>query len=490
MNPLGAAEGERPLALPETAPGPAGGAAPWSLRWRLLAATFVATAAVAVLAGVALSTLFRDEVARQFAEALRTQLDEVTARFELDASGAPLVDADALTDPRWRKPYSGLYWQVDEAGAQGLRRGVQRSRSLWDAQLDSPADALAGGQTHVHALVGPDGAPLLAVERTVQLGGATGTRWRLLVAADRRATAAAAAAFDRVLVLSLAVLVALLTAAAAAQTAVGLRPLRRLQQGLAEVHAGRAQHLGGRFPPELQPLVDDFNAVLDRNAEIVGRARTQAGDLAHALKTPLAALAQGADAARTQPERLDELPALVAEQVALARRQVDWQLSRARAATVCALPGVRAEVAPVVAGLLRVLARVHAGRALRIEAAPIAPGLAFAGEAQDLQEMLGNLLDNACKWARGAVRVSAERVSGVQGPVRLRLQVDDDGPGIDAAQRERALARGARLDEAAPGSGLGLAIVHDRVRLYGGTMVLSDAPGGGLRVVLELPAAG
>jgi signal transduction histidine kinase len=157
---------------------------------------------------------------------------------------------------------------------------------------------------------------------------------------------------------------------------------------------------------------------------------------------------------------------------------------------VRALPGARAEVAPVVAGLLRVLERVHAGRALRIDAAPIAPGLAFAGEAQDLQEMLGNLLDNACKWAGRVVRVSAERVSGAEGAARLRLQVDDDGPGIDAAQRERALARGARLDESAPGSGLGLAIVHDRVRLYGGTMLLGDAPGGGLRVVLELPAAG
>jgi signal transduction histidine kinase len=261
--------------------------------------------------------------------------------------------------------------------------------------------------------------------------------------------------------------------------------LRRLQQGLAEVHAGRAQQLGGRFPREVQPLVDDFNAVLDRNAEIVERARKQAGDLAHGLKTPLAVLAQGADAARAQPERLPGLPALVAEQVAHARRQVDWQLARARAAAARAVPGVHAEVAPIVAGLLRVMDRVHADRGLRLEAAPIDPGLAFAGEAHDLQEMLGNLLDNACKWARHEVRVSA---SGGEGGTRLRLQVDDDGPGIDAAQRERALARGARLDESAPGSGLGLAIVHDRVRLYGGAMVLDVAPGGGLRVAVELPA--
>ena len=210
----------------------------------------------------------------------------------------------------------------------------------------------------------------------------------------------------------------------------------------------------------------------------------QAGDLAHALKTPLAALAQGAEAAHAGPERLAELPVLVAEQVALARRQVDWQLSRARAAAARAVPGVRAEVAPIVAGLLRVMEHVHAERGLRIETA-LAPGLAFAGEAQDLQEMLGNLLDNACKWARRSVQLSA---APVPDGTRLWLQVDDDGPGIDAAQRERALARGERLDQSAPGNGLGLAIVHDRVRLYGGTMMLDDAPRGGLRVVLELPA--
>ncbi|MBX3645885.1 MAG: sensor histidine kinase [Rubrivivax sp.] len=463
-------------------------ARPLSLRWRLLAATLVAALAVAVLAGAWLSALFRDEVERQFSASLRTQLDEVTARFELDAAGAPAVDGAALSDPRWQQPYSGLYWQVDAIGTQGLRRSVLRSRSLWDAQLTSPADVPADGQVHVHALRGPDGAPLLALERTVRLGGEGAPRWRLLVAADRRATASAAAAFDRVLIVSLAALVLLLAAAAAAQTAIGLRPLHGLQRGLMAVHAGRAQRLEGRFPRELQPLVDDFNAVLERNAEIVARARSQAGDLAHALKTPLAALAQGAEAARAQPARRDELPALVAEQVALARRQVDWQLSRARAAAALAQPGVRAEVAPVVAGLLRVMQRVHAERGLRIEPASMAAGLAFAGEAQDLQEMLGNLLDNACKWARSVVRVAAERVPDAPGAARLRLIVDDDGPGIEPALRERALARGERLDESMPGSGLGLAIVRERVALYGGTMRLGDAPGGGLRAVIELPA--
>jgi signal transduction histidine kinase len=236
-------------------------------------------------------------------------------------------------------------------------------------------------------------------------------------------------------------------------------------------------------------LVDDFNAVLDGNAEVVERARTQAGNLAHAVKTPLAAMAQAAAAARSRPQALAELPALVAEQVALARRQVDWQLSRARAAAALAVPGMRAPVAPVVAGLVRVLERVYAERGLRLDVARIAPTLAFAGEAQDLQEMLGNLLDNACKWARAEVRVVASLDGGTAASPRLRLMVEDDGPGIAAEQRDRVLARGERLDESSPGSGLGLAIVRDLARLYGGSITFDEAPGGGLRATLELAAA-
>jgi signal transduction histidine kinase len=341
----------------------------------------------------------------------------------------------------------------------------------------------------VHRVDGPGGARLLLVERALRIDGGANSPWRVQVAADLQETAAAVRAFDGVLGVSLALLVGLLAGAAALQVRVGLAPLRALQQGLLAVREGRAQRLPGRHPREVQPLVDDFNAVLDRNAEVVERARTQAGDLAHAVKTPLAALAQGAEAARARPQALAELPALVDEQVALARRHVDWHLSRARAAAARALPGARAEVAPVVAGLVRVVQRVHAERAVRIDVAPMAPQLAFAGEAQDLQEMVGNLLDNACQWARGVVRVEAARIGdGTEAP-RLCIVVQDDGPGIEPAQRERALARGGRLDESTPGHGLGLAIVRDRVAQYGGAMRLDEAAGGGLRAALELPAA-
>jgi signal transduction histidine kinase len=461
-------------------------ALPRSLRWRLLAATFVATAVAVLLAGWLLSGLFREHVTRQFVATLTSELDQVTARFEVDVNGQPALDTARLSDPRWTRPYSGLYWQIDEMAGAAPRRGVLRSRSLGDAELRAPADALVDGEVHVHELAGPGGADLLLVERTVRMAAGPSTAWRLLVAADRRDTAAAVTRFNRLLAASLAVLLGLLMAAAATQVALGLAPLKALQRGLNAVREGRQQRLEGEFPQEVQPLVDDFNSVLQRNAEIVVRARTQAGNLAHAIKTPLAVMAQGAISACQHPEALAALPAFVTDQVEVVRRHVNWHLARSRAAAAQGMPGVRAEVAPTVDALVRVMSHVHAERGLRIETAVAEPGLAFAGEEQDLQEMLGNLIDNACKWAHSLVHIAAARVPGAGIP-QLRLVVEDDGPGIAAEQRKQALARGMRLDEAAPGSGLGLAIVYELAELYGGKVTLTGGRLGGLKVELLLP---
>jgi signal transduction histidine kinase len=290
-----------------------------------------------------------------------------------------------------------------------------------------------------------------------------------------------------VLAASLGALLVLLCGAAVAQVALGLAPLRALQRALAAVHEGRARQLHGEFPAELQPLANDFNAVLARNAEVVERARTQAGNLAHAIKTPLAAMAQAASAAERHPDALAELGPLVQEQVATARRHVDWHLARSRAAAATGLPGARAALLPVIDGLLRVMRRVHASRELRVECDAIDSAIDFAGEVQDLQEMLGNVLDNACQWARSAVHVSAVYADAARS--RLRIVIDDDGPGIEPTRRDAVMARGARLDESVPGSGLGLAIVHELAGLYGGAVTLDAADLGGLRVCLVLPAA-
>jgi signal transduction histidine kinase len=459
-----------------------------SLRFRLLAATLVALTLALLLAGVLLSGLFRDHVMRQFEAALTQQLDQVTARLEFDAAGQPLIDPQALSDPRWQKPYSGLYWQLDRTAADGLARaGVLRSRSLWDTSLPLLADELADGAVHVHQGKGPLDAPLLILERKVSIAEQPDARWRIVVAADMQDVAGAVASFNGVMAASLAVLLVLLVLAALAQVAVGLSPLRAMQRALADVHEGRTQRLQGRFPTEVQPLIDDFNDVLDRNTEVVARARTQAGNLAHALKTPLSVLDQAA-AGTLAAAHDSELARLVKEQVGLSRRHIDWHLARARVAATQRLPGQRTAVGPVLAGLVRVMERVHAARGLSITVLAADAPLFFAGEEQDLQEMLGNLLDNACKWAGSSVTVHAEPVRG-SAPPQVQIHIQDDGPGIEAAHLASVGARGVRLDESVPGTGLGLAIVQDLVGLYGGDLSLQPAAGGGLRATLRLPAA-
>ena len=458
---------------------------PLSLRFRLLAATVVALAIALLLAGFFLANQFREHVRQQFAAALTAQLDQLTASLDFDATGRPQLDLQSASDPRWSRPYSGNYWQLDRLADVSVQRGILRSRSLWDATLAAPADALPDGAIHVHEIAGPENARLLLVERTLRAEGDSATQWRLLAAADLRENEAAVSHFNGVLGTALTALLALLCVAALAQVTVGLAPLKKLQRALARVRDGRTQRLEGDFPLEVRALIDDFNGVLDRNAQVVQRARTQAGNLAHAIKTPLAVMAQAATAAERRPDSASGLAVLVQEQVATARRQVDWHLARSRAAAQ-APPGTRTALAPVVEGLIRVVERVHAGRGLKIICEPIAAECAFAGEVQDLQEIIGNVLDNACAWGRSEIHVRAVLDAGSH---RLHIVIDDDGPGVDAARRDAVMARGARLDESVPGSGLGLAIVHELVALYGGAVKLGTAPAGGLRVELGLPAA-
>jgi signal transduction histidine kinase len=476
-----------------------------SLQFRLLVATLVGLLLALVLAGFVLSGLFRDHVMRQFVATLTTQLDQVTTRLEFDAAGLPTLDAQALSDPRWSRPLSGLYWQIEEQTAAAspnrapAAAEVMRSRSLWDNSLVVPPGGAEPSAVQVREISGPADAKLLLLERPVATPGSDALRWRVMVAGDLKDTALAVSQFDGVLVSSLVALMLLLALASAAQLVVGLAPLRALQRALAAVLEGRAQRLEGHFPAEVQPLAENFNGVLDRNAAVVARARTQAGNLAHAIKTPLAVMAQAAAQGLPSPasaasppvqttDSLAELPALVREQVAVANRQVDWHLTRARVAASQAVPGARVPVGPVINGLVRVMDRVHAARGLRLVYQPGLDEPAFAGETQDLQEMLGNLLDNACKWAKHEVRVQASCVPAA-GARRLQISLEDDGPGIDEGQRQAVLARGARLDERVPGSGLGLAIVHELAALYGGELKLATSDTGGLRVELDLPLA-
>lgn len=445
-----------------------------SLRFRLLAGSLVWILAALTLSGFFLADLFREHVAARLHAELRVQLDQLTANVEFGDELSPRL-LSVLSDPRLQKPYSGLYWQVDGEGAHGI--GLLRSRSLWDTVLTVPADRLDDGQVHIHRIGGPDGATLVMMERVVTLADHPGLPLRLIVAVDEQTMEGPVREFVGLLVLALCILAAGLAAAVFIQVWAGLAPLRRLRSGLADVRDGRSRALEGRFPDEVRPLVDEFNAVLGRDAEVVMRARTQAGNLAHAVKTPLAILANAAAAEDSALARL------VAEQVGAARRQVDYHLARARAAAAVQVPGVRTPLRPALEALLRVMQRLHPDRVLSVEWRGAAGDAVFRGEEQDLQEMLGNLLDNACKWAASRVDVKVS-VNG-QG---LVVSIDDDGPGLAPEVRQAVFERGVRTDEQVPGSGLGLGIVNDLARLYGGSVVLEASPGCGLRAVLSLPA--
>src|SRR5262245_54962243 len=260
----------------------------------------------------------------------------------------------------------------------------------------------------------------------------------------------------------------------------GLSPINQLRYRLAAVHKGVAARVGGSYPAEVQPLVDDLNALLEERERRVARAVAKAGDLAHGLKTPLAALAHEAQQARAAGH--EQLAAEIDRQIERMRRQIDYHLAHARSAASAASPSARASIAASAEGLARALERLHAERDLSIEIdAPASH--AFRGQREDLDEMLGNLLDNACKWARSQVRLTCSKEGG-----RIVIAVDDDGPGIEPSMREAVLRRGVRADEAAQGSGLGLAIVRDLAEIHGGSISLEETPMGGARARLTLPA--
>jgi len=453
-----------------------------SIRWRLALAAAATICIALFLTGWVLQGLFHEHVTKQFREALEIRLDQVTAELETDEDGTPYLDPEHFKDPLWQQPYSGLYWQAERitsANASSETR-VLRSRSLWDATLTLPSDTLADGRTHHHEIPGPNRQTLMALERSVHTDESG--QWRLLVAADMASVEEAVREFSGLLALSLGILFALLLLAAVLQIHVGLLPLRRLRESLRKIRQGKAQQLSGSYPEEIEALVDDFNQVLSRNAEIVSRSRTLAGNLAHAIKTPLAVLQQAGELARNAPES-EELARLMLEQVAIAERQVNWHLAHSRAAAAAGVPGHATPLAPVLASLIRAMHMIYNDRGIYIASEPSPAGAVFAGESEDLQEMLGNLLDNACKWARSRVAITVASKGA-----ELGITIADDGLGLSPEAMDSALRRGVRCDENTPGSGLGLAIVTELASLYRGKLELSSSPHlGGLEARLTLP---
>jgi signal transduction histidine kinase len=265
------------------------------------------------------------------------------------------------------------------------------------------------------------------------------------------------------------------------QVSRGVSPIAQLRRRLSQVHQGQKRKVEGEFPSEVQPLVDDLNTLLTERDRLVERAQAKAGDLAHGLKTPLAVLLHEADSAQRAGH--SEVAEAIRQQVDRMRRQMDYHLAHARAAASGAAPGTRCDVAGAAEGLARTLRQLYADRHLTLTLS-VAAGHAARVERADLEEMLGNVLDNACKWAASTVSLSSD-VSGAS----LVITIDDDGPGVEEGLLESVLQRGVRADETAPGSGFGLAIVRDLLDVYGGTIVLSRSHLGGLCATLTLPSA-
>jgi signal transduction histidine kinase len=440
-----------------------------SLAFRLVASAAVWCALWLSAGGYALSALFGNTVERNFDARLGVLLEGLVAGSELNADGGLELRLQ-LGEPRFEQPLSGWYWQIADRGSV-----LRRSPSLWDARL--PVSVASGELATAHDAAGPDGQPLRLLVRAITLPGADAPLL-YAVAGDRREIQLDRQGFNRLLSLALGILFVGVIGAVLAQVRFGLEPLRRLGRALGAIRGGATARLQGDFPAEIEPLAAELNALLEHNEALVERARTHVGNLAHGLKTPLSVLTN--EACRSE----GPLAELVGRQVALMRRQVDHHLARARAIATGSILGARTDVLPVLGDLKRTLERIYADKVLEIEVA-CAPELAFRGARQDLEEMLGNLLDNACKWAAARVKVRADAAAEQV----LQIAIEDDGPGLPAARRAEVLERGRRLDEQVPGTGLGLAIVADLAQLYGGRLILDAAADGGLRALLILPAA-
>ena len=440
-----------------------------SLAFRLIAGAAVWSIAALVVGGITLSMVFRDHVERSLDDRLALLIDGLAAGVELDGEGRPIL-VRPLAETLFETPYTGWYWQIGGAGQEGLR-----SRSLWAQVLRAEPAVEHEAGLSLHYARGPEDQFLRVARRQILLPEAEHPLG-FEVAADLADNIRAIDRFDRVVFWALGIMGFGLVVAMVIQVRFGLLPLRRIRRALVAIRDGRASRLDCDFPREIAPLAGEINTLLDHNAEVVGRARTHVGNLAHALKTPLSVLRN--EAAETGGPLAEQ----VTRQTALMRRQVDHHLMRARAAATADVLGARAEVGPVVADLARAIGRLHRDSGIEI-GLDCAPGLAFRGEGQDLEEMVGNLLENAAKWGRRRVRLAFR----LEGP-RLAIDIDDDGPGLEPEAMERVMARGERLDESVAGSGLGLAIVRDLAELYGGEIRLERSDLGGLGARLRLPA--
>jgi signal transduction histidine kinase len=443
-----------------------------SLKTRLIAMATVWILAGIIAAGFVLSAVFRHHVTAQFKEELYVHLSELERLTDLKDGKAVLTRP--LSDPRYDDVLSGFYWEIQSGDAV-----LARSASMQGPMLRTPIDEPKDIGVHTHMTEGPTGPILVAEQGHWQTP--SGPVVRFIIGTDQRHLDAVLGEFNRTLGFSLATFAAALILAAGLLIAFALRPLDQLREALGYVRNGQRKQISDPFPSEVQPLVDDLNGLLASTGELVQRARTQAGNIAHGLKTPLAILSD--EAHRLERDGLTNSAATIVSQVKKMQTHIDYQITRARAAAAQVTIGNSASVAVAADEVTSALQRLYRAREINVQIA-VSPDIRVACDRQDLNEILATLLDNAFKHANRKVDVSIRPATAER---RVTVLIDDDGVGIPAEAREIVFNVGERWDSQEAGSGLGLAIARDLTRLYGGDVRLSESPLGGLRVELELP---
>jgi signal transduction histidine kinase len=443
-----------------------------SIRLRITVASLAAIAIAIFVANILIANLFKEHALKQFEATMQVQLNQIASLIIAEPKSGRIALTSQPSEPRWSAPLSGYYWQINLPDGQLLR-----SRSLWDSTLNVSQKETAG-TSNFYYIDDLSNQHLLALTKNLSIDGGS-TKFLLTVASDTKELDKAILAFQSSIQGYLLILAIVLLAILFLQISFGLSPLSALKKSLHQFHIGEAERVEGAFPVEFNPLVAELNDVIEKNSTIVTRAKTQAGNLAHAMKTPIAVIS---NALEDKNICHDSFKALVQEQICKAKEQIDWNLAKAKAATSSKNPRLKTSVLPVIESIVAVMHKVYAEKALRIEVqSPAAYSLIFNGEEHDLQEIVGNLLDNACKWAKTRVDISiASYKNGLQ------IVVEDDGLGVNPADYGKVLKRGFRVDELTQGSGLGLAIVDDLATLYGGSIELGQASLGGLRVQVRL----
>ncbi|SON54897.1 Sensor protein PhoQ [Hartmannibacter diazotrophicus] len=446
-----------------------------SLALRMTLVAIVWSVVALAISGVILVGLFRDSAERHLDDRLKTSLDGLAGSLVAAQRGSPL-EGDSLAEPEFKLPLSGWYWLVKD-GRTGIV--LWSSDSLYGDALDvgnTPAD----GEIHARYLEGPGGVQLRVISQVITAPAGTG--YDVTVAGNAAQLNAEVMTFRQSVFVTFAVFAIGLLAAIFFQVRTGLRPLSRMRAALADVRNGESDRLTGDFPIEINPLAQEMNALIEANLKAVERARANAGNLAHALKTPLSVII---NESRTEKGPFAQK---VLEQAATMRVRINDALEQARLAAERRVLGAVSDVGSSLKGIARVLKRAYADREIDIEIV-MPKEMRVRVERSDLDEILGNVLDNACKFGNGRLRVSMEESRSSQtGRDFVIVSVEDNGRGLTEADRKTALQRGRRLDESVPGSGLGLSIVHDLVEIYGGTLDLGESALGGLAVRIGLPS--